>query len=112
MLKDYSYLGKFDGCAVIAGLVHLSNEKLSTAFEMINKVLYDHGFLFIAVKEGVGKSEKSSYTSIDGEEYDREFYLHTLEELKEYSMGFFVFLKELQPFEESQWKYYIFKKMN
>lgn len=22
MLNDYSYLGKFDGCAVIAGLVH------------------------------------------------------------------------------------------
>jgi 2-polyprenyl-3-methyl-5-hydroxy-6-metoxy-1,4-benzoquinol methylase len=110
MLKDYSYLGKFHGCVVIAGLVHLPNEKLSKAFEMISKALNKGGYLFIAVKVGIGKSDKSSFTSIEGEEYDREFYLHTLEELKAYSLGSFVFLKELQPDEESQWKYYIFKK--
>ncbi|WP_072829019.1 methyltransferase domain-containing protein [Clostridium collagenovorans] len=80
MLKDYSYLGKFDVCAVIAELVHLPNEKLSTAFDQLYKVLNDDGFLFIAVRDGLGKSEKSSYTTIEGENYDREFYLHTLEE--------------------------------
>jgi hypothetical protein len=33
--------------------------------------------LFIGVRDGVGKSVKSSFTTIDGEEYDRDFYLHT-----------------------------------
>lgn len=110
MLNSYSYLGKFDGCAVIAGLVHLPNEKLSKAFEQIDKVLNDNGFLFIAVRDGIGKSEKSSYTTIDGEDYDRDFYLHTLEELKLYSLGRFEFVKEILIEKETSWKYYIFKK--
>lgn len=110
MLNDYSYLGKFDGCAVIAGLIHLPNEKLSKAFEQIDKILYDDGFLFVAVKDGNGKNLKSSYTTIDGEDYDRDFYLHTLEELKLYSLGKFDLVKELLIDKESSWKYYIFKK--
>lgn len=32
MLNDYSYLEKFNGCVVIAGLVHLPNEKLGYAY--------------------------------------------------------------------------------
>jgi SAM-dependent methyltransferase len=110
MLNDYSYLGKFDGCAVIAGLIHLPNEKLSKAFNQIYNILDDDGFLFVAVRDGVGKSEKSSYTAIDGEDYDRDFYLHTLEELKFYSLEKFNFVKELLIEKESSWKYYIFKK--
>ncbi|ERI93361.1 methyltransferase domain protein [Clostridiales bacterium oral taxon 876 str. F0540] len=110
MLNDYSYLGKFDGCAVIAGLVHLPNEKLSREFEQIHKILDNGGFLFIAVKDGVGKNEKSSYTTIDTEQYDRDFYMHTLEELKLYSSTKFDFVKELLFEESSPWKYYIFKK--
>ncbi|MGG7058792.1 class I SAM-dependent methyltransferase [Clostridium tertium] len=110
MLNDYSYLGKFDGCVVIAGFVHIPNEKLSKALEKIDNVLNDNGFLFIVVKEGTGKNEKSSYATIDGEDYDRDFYLHTLEELKGYSSGKFDFVKELVFENASQWEYYIFKK--
>lgn len=110
MLNNYSYIGKFDGCAVIAGLVHLPNGKLSKAFEQIYKILNDGGFLFVAVKDGIGKSEKSSYTTIHGKDYDRDFYLHTLEELKLYSLEKFDFVKELLIEKEESWKYYIFKK--
>lgn len=110
MLNDYSYLGKFHGCAVIAGLVHLPNEKLPKSFEQIAKILYDDGFLFVAVKNGNGKNLESSFKMIDGEDYDREFYLHTLEELKLYSSDRFNFVKELLIEKESSWKYYIFKK--
>ncbi len=111
MLNDYSYLGKFNGCVVIAGLVHLPDEKLARAFDMINKVLSDNGFLFIAVKDGTGKNSKSSYTSIDGEDYDRDFYLHSLEELKRYSSEKFDFVREVMLDKESAWKYYIFRKL-
>lgn len=110
MLNDYSYLGKFDGCAVIAGLIHLPNEKLSKAFEQIAKVLNDRGFLFIVVRDGIDKSTKLSYKTIDGEDYDRDFYLHTLTELKLYSVGKFDFVKEILIEEDSSWKYYIFQK--
>jgi len=111
MLNDYSFLGKFDGCTVIAGLVHLPNEKLTKAFEQIHKVLNDDGVLFIAVKDGSGKSDKSSYVTIDGEDYDRDFYLHSLDELKQHSLDKFHFVREIIPGEESVWKYYIFKKI-
>jgi len=111
MLNDYSYLGKFDGCAVIAGLVHLQNEKLAKAFDRIEKVLNEDGVLFIAIKEGTGKNLQSSYTSIEGEDYDRDFYMHTLGELKVNSFGKFEFVKEISPNEESLWKYYIFKRI-
>lgn len=111
MLNDYSFLGKFDGCTVIAGLVHLPNEKLTKAFEQIHKVLNNDGILFIAVKDGSGKSDKSSYVTIDGEDYDRDFYLHSLEGLKQHSLDKFHFVREITPHEESLWKYYIFKKV-
>lgn len=110
MLKDYSYLGKFDGCTVIAGLIHLLNEELIKAFTEVHKVLKDDGYLFIVVKDGTGKNEKSSYVNIDGEDYDREFYMHTIEELKLYSFGKFNFVEEIEFEKDSIWKYYIFKK--
>ncbi len=110
MLNDYSYVGKFHGCAVIAGLIHLPNHKLSKVFQEVYKVINDNGFLFIAVKDGIGKSEKSSYTTIEGEEYDKDFYFHTLEELKLYSSKKFDFEKEILLDKDSLWKYYIFRK--
>lgn len=111
MLNDYSYLGKFDGCVVIAGLVHLPNEKLSLAFDRVHAVLKENGLLLIVVKDGNGKSPESSYKSIGGEDYDRDFYLHSLEELTKYSSGSFKFGKELMPDEKKPWKCYIFRKL-
>lgn len=111
ILNDYSYLGNFDGCAIIAGLVHIPNDKLSCAFDRIYEVLEDRGYLFIVVKDGTGKSEKSSFTRIDGEEYDRDFYLHTKEESVYYSKGRFSFVKEMIYEEDTLWKHYIFQKV-
>ncbi|MDV3428454.1 MAG: class I SAM-dependent methyltransferase [Bacillota bacterium] len=111
MQNDYSYLGKFDGCAVIAGLVHLTDEKLTPAFDMIYKVLNDNGFLFAAVKDGSGKDMEASFKTVDGEEYSRDFYLHTLIDLKNHSAGKFEIVKEVMPDSESLWKYYIFRKL-
>ena len=108
--NDYSYIGKVDGCMVIAGLVHLPNKKLSIAFEQMYKVLNENGYLFIAVKDGEGKNHKLSFKTIDGEDYDRDFYLHTLDELRNYSLDRFDFIRELKSNKETLWKYYIFKK--
>lgn len=110
MLNDYSYIGKFDGVAAIAALVNLPNDHLQQAFQMIYKVLNENGFLLVVVQDGTGRREQSSAT-IDGEEYDRDFYYHTLEELIQYSHGIFEFVKEINPEVNSKWKNYIFSRL-
>ena len=107
MLNDYSYIGKFDGVAAIAALVNLANNQLMQAFQMIYNVLKENGILLVVVQDGTGRREQS-HTIIDGEEYDRDFYYHTLDELIQYSQGIFVFVKEINPDVNSKWKNYIF----
>lgn len=112
MLKDYSYIGKFDGIAVIAGLVHIPNEELSRAFSSMWTVLNKGGLILPVVQSGTGKSALQSIVTIDGEEYDRAFYSHTLDELKTYSNGLFTFVGEILPDDEDSWKNYLFMRMD
>lgn len=107
MLKSYAELGSFDGIICIAGLVHLSEEKLEVAFKNMNEVLKDNSFLFIVVKNG-DKIIKS--ITVDENDYAREFYYYTLDKIEKYSNKYFSFVKELE--ENENWKYYIFKKKN
>ncbi len=108
MRGDYSSIGRFDGIAVIAGLVHLPNAELPGAFLSMSKVLEQNGLLLLVVRDGTGKREQSHVT-IDGEEYDREFYRHTLDELKTCSAGLFAFAAEILPDEQDVWKRYLFR---
>lgn len=110
MLNDYSYAGCFDGAVVIAGFVHLPNQDLRTAFGGLHRVLREKGMLLVSVKDGTGKSDKQSFTTIDGENYDRDFYFHTLEELKLSAEGMFEYIEEVLPDGESPWKKYLFQK--
>jgi len=64
----------------------------------------------MVVRDGIGKSDKSSYVKIDDESYDRDFYAHTLEELIRYSAGIFKYVEEVVYEDESIWKNYIFMK--
>ncbi|MEG1416296.1 MAG: class I SAM-dependent methyltransferase [Clostridium sp.] len=110
MLNDYSYIGKFNGCAVIAGLVHLTEDKLNMAFQRIFSVLYDNSYLFIVVEDGQGKNSESSFVNINGIDYDRDFYRHSLNTLIASSKNIFKYIKEINLDNDPLWKYYIFKK--
>ena len=110
MLNDYSYIGKVDGIAVIAGLIHLGNTQLENAFRSMNHVLKDNGLILMVVREGTGKREQQSYVTIDNEEYDRNFIAHTLYELCFYSKGMFEYVEEILPNDADIWKRYLFKK--
>lgn len=112
MLNDYSYIGKVDGIAVIAGLIHLENEQLERAFRSMQTVLSDSGLVLIVVKEGTGKREQQSFVTIDNEDYDRNFIAHTLDELCFYSNGILEFVEEILPDDMDAWKRYLFKKLS
>ncbi len=105
MLLPYTDLGKFDGVACIAGLVHLPEDKLEVAFKNMFDVLNPNAYLFVVVKNG-DKIIKS--IEVDGKQYAREFYCYTLEKLISYSTKYFNFVKEMQS--KDDWKYYIFQK--
>lgn len=106
MLKSYKDLGFFDGIACIAGIIHLDEPKVETAFKNMHEVLNQDGYAFIVVKDG---SDITKSIEVDGEEYAREFYCYTLEKLKEHSKKYFTFEKELPS--QDKWRYYIFKKL-
>ncbi len=74
MLEDFTFVGSVDGIIVIAGFVHLPNEKLEQAFKNSSQVIKDSGLMLVLVRDGTGKNDKSSYAVVEGVKYDRDFY--------------------------------------
>lgn len=111
ILEDFSYINQVDGIICVAGLIHIPFEKLRDTFYNSSKVLKKNGLYLITIKEGTGKQKKQSYVTIDGINFDREFYAHTKEELIKSSKGIFEYIEELIPDENNIWKTYIFKKI-
>lgn len=108
ILRDYSYIGTVDAIIVIAGLVHIETCQLKQAFLRMREVIKEGGYLFITIREGKGKIIERSITVIDGEEYDRNFIGHTLDELINASFGFFEFEREVG-YDGTAWHNYIFR---
>ncbi len=110
MLEPYSDLGKFDGIACIAGIVHIDKQQLQTVFKNMFDVLQENGYLLLVFKEGVGVKETSTFNN---QLYARHFVFHTKDELEEYSKKYFKFYEDLTPADDSTgWKYYIYRKIS
>lgn len=110
MLEDYAALGPVDGVICIAGLVHLTREQLPLAFRHMAEAMKPGARALLVVRDGEGRLSKQSDVVIDGENYDRAFYAHTLEELKDAAQGLLVYESEVPGDEPSLWRNYIFKK--
>lgn len=109
LLNDYSYIGKVDAIFVIAGLVHIETDQLRQAFSRMHDVVKENGGLFITIREGKGKLLDRSLTVINGEEYDRNFIAHTLDELVDEAAGLFNLLQEVGH-DGTVWHNYIFQR--
>ncbi|BBF42500.1 methyltransferase [Lachnospiraceae bacterium KM106-2] len=110
LLHNYSYIGSVDGILCIAGLVHIESRDLKQAFHSMYSVLNKDGIVLVSICEGSGKIHDRSICMIDGEEYDRNFIAHNLEELKDAIAGLFCYITELESDMES-WHYYLFRKI-
>lgn len=108
LLNDYSYVGKVDAVFVMAGLVHVDENQLPQAFRQMHRVLNPGGRLFLTVREGHGKIIERSMVTIDGEEYDRNFIGHTLDELIRTAEPWFSFEREVGD-DGTVWHNYIFR---
>lgn len=108
MLNDYSYIGTVDAIFVIAGLVHIESNELKQAFSHMRNVMNENGYVFLTIWEGKGRISNRSVTVIDGDEYDRNFIGHTLDELMDASDGLFSYVEEVA-YDGSKWHNYIFK---
>lgn len=111
MLDDYSDIGHVDAIICLAGLVHLPEEQLRMAFERMAQVMAPGGVVLLMVRDGEGRIDRMSDVVVDGEEYDRSFYAHTLEELTKHSEGLLVFDRVIGDSEESIWVNYVFKRV-
>ena len=111
MLDDYSDIGHVDAIICLAGLVHLPEEQLRTAFERMAQVMAPGGVVLLMIRDGEGRIDRMSDVVVDGEEYDRSFYAHTLEELTIHSEGLLVFDRVIGDSEESIWVNYVFKRV-
>lgn len=111
MLDDYSDIGHVDAIICLAGLVHLPEEQLRMAFERMAQVMAPGGVVLLMVRDGEGRIDRMSDVVVDGEEYDRSFYAHTLEELNAHSDELFVFDRVIGDPEESIWVNYVFKRI-
>ena len=110
ILCDYSHIGAVDGIIVIAGLVHIETTKLPLAFEQMRKVLKKDGKLLVSVRDGIGRMTDRSLCEIEGEQYDRNFIAHTLEELEIAAEGLFSYQCELKS-DICGWKNYVFSRI-
>lgn len=106
MLEPYTDLGKFDGVSCIAGIIHINEEDLDVAFKNMADALNNNGYLFLVVRDG---NEITKSTTINNVEYARKFICYTLEKLQNYTKKYFEFVKKLKS--DTDWKYYIFKKI-
>jgi 2-polyprenyl-3-methyl-5-hydroxy-6-metoxy-1,4-benzoquinol methylase len=104
-------IGYFNGIVAIALLVHIEDSDLHIVFDNFKKVLKPNGFLFIAFVEGDGFSEKRSYVEVNGEKYNRAFYLHQISRMNELAnnSGFKYFNEWFLSESISQWKYLVYQ---
>lgn len=109
IINDYIYIGKIDGIINIAGLVHIETKDLPLVFSRMRQVLTENGRVWLTIREGKGKLWDRSLKTINGEEYDRNFIAHTLEELIKAAEGMFIFENEAAV-DGSIWRNYIFKR--
>ena len=104
-------LGVFDGIVSIALLVHIEDSKLQSIFNNFKKIIKQTGFLFVAFVGGQCFDEKRSFVEVNGEKYNRAFYLHQVNRvIKAAKEAGFEYLSEWflnEPLTE--WKYLVFQ---
>jgi cyclopropane fatty-acyl-phospholipid synthase-like methyltransferase len=104
-------IGVFDGIVSIGSIIHIENHDLQTVFDNFRKIMNDGGFLFVVFVEGDGYSERRSIFEINGEKYNRAFYLHQPAIIKETAKqsGFQYHDEWFLTEPMGQWKFYVFK---
>jgi len=108
ILEDYSYVGPVDAAVVAAGLVHVEKEQLPIAFQRMKDIVKTDGLLLFSIREGEGRMDERSLTTIDGEDYDRNFIAHNKDELIQAAKEMMEFVCELET-DMVVWKNYVFR---
>ncbi|MGN1249014.1 MAG: class I SAM-dependent methyltransferase [Candidatus Spyradocola sp.] len=108
MRGDLSFLGQFDAAVCIAGFVHLRDDELSGVFRSLAGLLPCGAPLLVTVKDGEGYAPGMSLTVIDGQKYDRRFYLHSAEALCAAAAPEFRYAQELLPEPGAAWRKHLF----
>ena len=104
-------LGLFDGIVAISSVIHIDDNDLPAVFQNFKQLIRPAGFLFLAIVEGEGLCERRSFVEIDGEQYNRAFYLHWKDKLVDVAeqCGFEYYDEWYLDEPVGQWKYVVVK---
>jgi len=91
-------------------IIHIQDCDLQMAFDNFIKAIKPEGLLFLAFVAGDGFCEKRSYLEVNGEKYNRNFYLHQPERIIEMAQksGFKYYDEWFLEEQLGQWKFLIF----
>lgn len=104
-------LGKFDGIACLATIMHVDVQKMRKTFENMSAVLRKGGLLLVSSFDGTGKNYEKSYVKIDGDAYDKSFNNYNASELCAFAYPTLKLVDtwKFDDFAEG-WRYYVFMK--
>ncbi|MCL2350781.1 MAG: class I SAM-dependent methyltransferase [Defluviitaleaceae bacterium] len=105
-------IGVFDGIVSLGMIIHIQDCDLQMAFDNFSKAIKPEGFLFLAFVAGDGFCEKRSYLDVNGEKYNRNFYLHQPERIIEMAQksAFKYYEEWFLEGKFGQWKFLVFNR--
>ena len=108
ILNNLSDLEKFEGALCLETINYITPENMKTCISNIANILKSGALLLISVLDGKGKNDERSLTTINGENYDKNFYCYDAETLCQYAYPYFMLADTWQfnDFEEG-WRYYV-----
>lgn len=110
--RDLSHtLGDFDGIVSIALIVHIEDGGLQAVFNNFFKVTKSGSFLLVAFVNGNGFSEERSYIEVNGEKYNRAFYLHEVSRITDIAIksGFDYYDEWYLKESYGNWKFIVYR---
>lgn len=104
-------LGKFDGVACLATIIHVNIQKMKQTMQNIADVLKKGGLLLLSCYDGYGRNYEKSYVKIDGDSYDKGVNNYSASELCAFAYPSLKLVDtwRFEDFDEGM-RYYVFMK--
>lgn len=104
-------LGKFDGVACLATIIHINIQQMKQTMQNISDVIKKGGLLLLSCYDGNGRNYEKSYVKIDSDSYDKNINNYSASELCAFAYPSLKLVDtwRFEDFDEGM-RYYVFMK--